>query len=155
MSDHLKTKPETLVEKVAKPRLLVCFAVAFVITILLIGGTSIPFIGECFTYNTIYPVKEKRDREKAEKEAQEAEAKKKKEQEEKAAAKKKAEEESARQKQAAEEKAKTAQALMDEKKKKAAAAPAAQPQGNAAGAQADDNTAIPVGGPAGLDFGTM
>lgn len=159
MKDYLKIEPEKLVEKIAKPRLVVCLCIAFVVTCVLLGGLSVPFIIECVEYDTIYPVKVKRDIEKAEKEAQEAEAKKQKEEAEKAAAKKKAEEKAEKEKQAAEQKERVSQELAKQKDKKSANAsqqnqPAAQPQ-NTAGTQADDDVAIPTNGPSAMDFGTM
>ena len=157
MKDYLKIEPEKLVEKIAKPRLVICLCIAFVVTCVLLGGLSVPFIIECVEYDTIYPVKVKRDIEKAEKEALEAEAKRLKEAEEKAAAKKKAEEKAEKEKLAAEQKERVSQELAKQKDKKPANASqqnqSAAQQQNAAGA--DDNVEIPTNGPSAMDFGTM
>ena len=147
MKDYLKVEPESLVKDVAKPRLIICLVIAFIFTLVFIGATSVFFIKDCFTYNTIYPVKAKRDLEKAEKEKQEAEAKKQRELEEQQAAKQKAREAEEKKAKEEENKKRSEEELkkIDAKKKPAAEKPA-QPA-------ADDQNILPSS--AGMDFGTL
>lgn len=147
MKDYLKVEPESLVKEVAKPRLIICLVIAFIVTLVFIGATSVFFIKDCFTYNTIYPVKAKRDLEKAEKEKQEAEAKKQRELEEQQAAKQKAKEAEEKKAREEENKKRSEEELkkIDAKKKPAAEKPA-QPA-------TDDQNILPSS--AGMDFGTL
>lgn len=148
MKDYLKVEPESLVKEVAKPRLVICLVIAFIFTLVFIGATSIFFIKDCFTYNTIYPVKAKRDLEKAEKEKQEAEAKKQRELEEQQAAKQKAKEAEEKKAREEENKKRSEEELkkIDARKKPAAEKPAQAPV-------ADDQNILPSS--AGMDFSTL
>ena len=74
MKDYMKTEPETLVENIAKPRLLICLGIALVITCVVIGLSSLSnrFLQRCIEYKTMYPDKLEREMQK---EAEEAAAK--------------------------------------------------------------------------------
>ena len=79
MKDYMKTEPETLVENIAKPRLLICLGIALVITCVVIGLSSLSnrFLQRCIEYKTMYPDKLEREMQKEAEEKREAEAKKK------------------------------------------------------------------------------
>lgn len=152
MKDYMKTEPETLVENIAKPRLLICLGIALVITCVVIGLSSLSnrFLQRCIEYKTMYPDKLEREMQKEAEEKREAEAKKKKEQEEKEAARKKAEEAAAKQA----EKARLTQTVQAEGAAApvAPAASAARPQEKPA---AETQGEVSNPGEPSFDFSTM
>lgn len=104
MKEYLKLDPAVLVARIAKSRFALSFLIAFVATILLLGGLSVSFIKDCIVYKSLQPkvVKKQLEEEAARKEKEE------KQKAEQAAAQKRQDEQRAKQK-AEEEEAKKRQ----------------------------------------------
>ncbi|MBO5958750.1 MAG: hypothetical protein J6Q65_01375 [Lentisphaeria bacterium] len=158
MKEYAKIDPASLVQNIRKSRLTLGFIIAFIATIVFLGGLSVSFIGECFEYGSIHPdaVKKQLEKEKAakEKEAkQKAEAEAAKKRQEELVEKQKAEAE-AEAKKKEEEKKIDARKKADDKKADADQDGKGAVSGDPYADQKIDPNSV-KGSDAGFDFNTL